>query len=793
MTRINTNVSSLVAQKTLGRSNAQLQQALTRLSTGLRINVGKDDPAGLIASEVLRSDITGVQRAITNSERANQLIATADSALGQVSALLNDIRGLISEAANTGALSDEQITANQLQVDASLESIDRIARLTSFQGRRLLDGSLDFLTTSPGFIQGQSSAALSTNEYSNALVSGGAANTNFTITALSAGASADVTVRFIDSASLTAGSETVTTQGGELTVYIRSGNTTAAQIISAINAQSTEFQAAAVGSVTGTFTASTISGTTANALISGTDASITFTSLSIGTAQNRTIRFVDSAALTAGSETVTLSGTELTIQIRSGVTTVAQIVSAVNAQSTLYSATFANSGASAFSAGTAPVASAGTDTSAIRSFAASGGGIGGVTIRSENAGASFNGVVVRFTSGGTAGSETVSYDVVNKVLNVTIQDGVSNASQIVSAINANSIFSADLTSGSLSGGIISASAQAAITSAGYSDLRLQNIQIDQANFGTLSSIAVEVQVDAQATQAQATYSGTALVSDLTLKISGAGGSDVKKFGAGSTLQDIADAINLVSDATGVSARVTSGVSTNDLVFTSTDYGSDAFVEIGALNGAAFDLYDRNGVQTNVRQSGTDVRARINGVAADAEGLKAAINTSTLDLNFTVSERLANGTSINFTITGGGANFQLGPDVVSNQQTRIGIQTISTATLGGSSGTLFEIRSGEAKSLKLNPTEAGAIVEQTITAVTSLRGRLGAFQRTTLETNIFSLNDTLENLTEAESSIRDTDFAAESARLTRAQILVQAGTSVLAIANQNPQNVLSLLR
>ncbi|MFI4874078.1 MAG: flagellin, partial [Blastopirellula sp. JB062] len=146
MTRINTNVSSLVAQKNLGRSNSDLNTTLTRLSTGLRINSGKDDPAGLIASESLRSDITSVEKAITNSERANQLIATADSALGQVSSLLNDIRGLISEAANTGALSDDQIAANQLQIDSSLEAIDRIAQVTSFQGKRLLDGNLDFIT-----------------------------------------------------------------------------------------------------------------------------------------------------------------------------------------------------------------------------------------------------------------------------------------------------------------------------------------------------------------------------------------------------------------------------------------------------------------------------------------------------------------------------------------------------------------------------------------------------------------------------------------------------------------------
>ena len=86
-----------------------------------------------------------------------------------------------------------------------------------------------------------------------------------------------------------------------------------------------------------------------------------------------------------------------------------------------------------------------------------------------------------------------------------------------------------------------------------------------------------------------------------------------------------------------------------------------------------------------------------------------------------------------------------------------------------------------------------VVNEVIEKIASLRGRLGAFQRTTLETNIASLNDTLTNLIEAESSIRDADFAKESAALTRAQILVQSGTSVLSIANQNPQQVLALLR
>lgn len=148
MTRINTNVSSLIGRNNLSNANSKLNISLTRLSTGLRINTGADDPAGLIASEKLRSDITSIESAITNTDRANQVIATADSALSEVSSLLNDIRGLITESANTGALSDEQIAANQLQLDSSLDALNRIAQTTTFQGRSLLDGSLDFLTTS---------------------------------------------------------------------------------------------------------------------------------------------------------------------------------------------------------------------------------------------------------------------------------------------------------------------------------------------------------------------------------------------------------------------------------------------------------------------------------------------------------------------------------------------------------------------------------------------------------------------------------------------------------------------
>ena len=88
--------------------------------------------------------------------------------------------------------------------------------------------------------------------------------------------------------------------------------------------------------------------------------------------------------------------------------------------------------------------------------------------------------------------------------------------------------------------------------------------------------------------------------------------------------------------------------------------------------------------------------------------------------------------------------------------------------------------------------AQKIVNQSIKEVSTLRGRLRAFQSNVIGATIRSLGVALENTSAAESSIRDTDFASETAALTRNQILVNASTNVLAIANQRPQSVLSLL-
>src|SRR5512142_2010287 len=101
MARINTNVPAVIAQRTLRQNQRSLSASLERLSSGLRINRGADDPAGLINSELLRAEIAGANQGVSNSQRAINIVATSEGALNEVASLLVDIQGLIVQAANT--------------------------------------------------------------------------------------------------------------------------------------------------------------------------------------------------------------------------------------------------------------------------------------------------------------------------------------------------------------------------------------------------------------------------------------------------------------------------------------------------------------------------------------------------------------------------------------------------------------------------------------------------------------------------------------------------------------------
>jgi flagellin len=474
MARINTNVGSLTAQRGLAKSQRSLSDTLQKLSSGLRINRGADDPAGLIASEGLRSEMSGIGQAIDNSQRASNVISTAEGALSEVAALLLNVKELVVEAANSGALSPDEIAANQLQVDSAVESVTRISNTTTFAGLHLLNGSLDYLT-----------------------------------------------------------------------------------------------------------------------------------------------------------------------------------------------------------------------------------------------------------------------------------------SGVPSSIKA--------------------------------------LDISQAHFGANPSIPVDINVVTSAKTAELEFRSSAIAANVTLEVAGNDGVDVLTFVAGTTCSAVAYAVNRITEATGVSAvmrdptNVTSGIT-----FQSTGYGSKSFVSVTAQNGT-FPTQDTAG-SSKQRTVGRDAVATINGALTVGEGLNVKLNTTTLDLNLTLDSTFGAGQT-SFAIVGGGALFQLGPQVTSTQQVNIGVGSVAASRLGNNNvGFLNDIVTGGSATLVGgNAAEASQILETAIRQVAVMRGRLGAFEKNTLQTNMNSLSVALENVTASESTIRDADFAEETAAMTRAQILTQAGTSVLATANSTPRSVLSLLQ
>mgnify|MGYP001050336495 CR=1 FL=1 len=500
MSRINTNVGSLLSQRILRTNNNSLTKSLERLSTGLAINRGADNPAGLIASEALRSEKAAIMAAIGNAERADQVINIAEGGLQEINSLLMELQGLVGQSANDAGLSIEEREANQLQIDSILQTIDRIAASTSFQGTKLLNGTYDFT------VSAQSSFV------------------------------ADLEV----------------------------------------NAAKMNFD------------------------------------------ENREVQVL-------------------------------------------------------------------------------------ITKSAQRAG----------------------------------------------------LF-----------------------------LSLGGAQLD------LSSSE----------------------SKFIFEIAGAQGSRQFTFASGTTLESMRDAINTFTQVTGVSAA-TSGTG---LVLKSTEFGSSQFVSVkmvsdgeqaggihllsstneNAANTAAVTAFAAAVTGSDVRDSGQDVGAIINGITATAKGKVARINTDFLDvkIELTTSGAQTLHAIDAFTITGGGAKFNLGPNVDIGNQVSIGIQNVAARNLGTlSTGYLDELGSSRAANVVDGDiSKAQKIVNAAINQISSLRGRLGAFQKNVIGSTINSLGVALENTSAAESAIRDTDFANETAQLTRSQILVNAATNVLAMANSQPQSVLALL-
>jgi len=335
---------------------------------------------------------------------------------------------------------------------------------------------------------------------------------------------------------------------------------------------------------------------------------------------------------------------------------------------------------------------------------------------------------------------------------------------------------------------------------GQDETNLARLQVFGARVPDSASLPVDVAVTQSALVAQLNIDvgGTGVDAggllsagnNITLEVQGLLGTEVYNFASGTSIQSIASAITNNASLTGVSAVASAG----GLAFISSGFGSRQFVSVDVISGT-FDLHDETGTARE-RDIGQDAQVFINGQQASVDGLRASLRSAGLDVVIDLTESF--GTAIGsdtFSVTGGGANFQIGPDVNSNGRISMGIESISSTHLGTSEdGFLFALGTGRDTQVlnSVNHPRAQEIVDAAIIQVSRMSGRLGAFQANQVETNLNSLRVALENVTASESAIRDTDYSVEVSNLTRAQILLQSTTQILGIANSIPQNVLSLL-
>jgi flagellin len=187
--RVNTNVTSINAQRNLASVSDRLGSNFRRLSTGLRISTAADDAAGLAISERLRSQVRSLEQAKRNANDGISFVQTAEGALNEVSSILTRLRELAVQSSN-GSVSNQDKETLDEEFQSLINEINRIGRSTEFNGIKLLDGSSSSISFQVGFgtttgidtIAVSLSAALSTTLSLNSLDigSGGATTTAIT-------------------------------------------------------------------------------------------------------------------------------------------------------------------------------------------------------------------------------------------------------------------------------------------------------------------------------------------------------------------------------------------------------------------------------------------------------------------------------------------------------------------------------------------------------------------------------------------------------------------------------------
>jgi len=289
----------------------------------------------------------------------------------------------------------------------------------------------------------------------------------------------------------------------------------------------------------------------------------------------------------------------------------------------------------------------------------------------------------------------------------------------------------------------------------------------------------------------------------TFVVSGSSGSATVVYAAGASAQDIAAAVNLVNETTGVTA---SGLTYTDMVFTASGaYKFDMLSENASAVSVGFNISDATGVQSlSIAAAAFNDATPKTGVVATVKDDGTGITLSHFEgENITITDTtFANAADVTLITTNSSTTLTM--DTVASSGVvsgRVTFDAVKSFTIQGTAAEVistaseasilqkvadFDISTVSGANLALSVADAG------LQQISAQRAKFGALQNR-FSSTISNLETAVENLSAARSRIRDADFAVETAELTRTQILQQAGTAMLAQANQIPQNVLSLLQ
>lgn len=794
---INSNISSLNAQRNLDTSKSGLTTALQRLSSGLRINSAKDDAAGLAIASRFTTQINGLNQAVRNANDGISLAQTGESALAEITNNLQRVRELAVQSANaTNSASDR--AAIDLEVQQRLSEIDRTASQTSFNGTKLLDGSFGSAAFQIGANAGETiNVGLGANANVRLDGTGKIASTVSSVLGSSAtGGSVSATQTNLSfgtaAAAAVDGSNSVS--AGTRLFGTAGSLATAGTNASTVLATTLNFGTAGSAQVDAVNVQAGVTGNTTTGGAGSFDFSADLAQFDItdGTTTNQitlTGDYVDEtgfvaaiqAQLTAAGSNFTVSGTGGGITFTNGGSTAA--LSIQNADANAVTAGFANTTGAAGSAAVPTTNASFTvdgdtvtlnanyaDTTAVAaaiqgqlsgySVSYAGGAYTISNLTSSNAvaitGSDANAVSAGFVSdAGTAGNAAVSstnanFTVDGQSISLTTDfasydalaadlDTQMGAGYTVTNDNGTIKFSKDASTAALA----ITGADAGATAAGFAN-----------SAGTAGSAAVAT------TNASFSVDGTAVTLNANYADNAALAAAIQGQLTGYTVSNpTGNEIKITNNTTGSAAVSVTGADANAVAAGFTN----ALTGTAGTAGGSISL-------ANLSINGTSLAGSYTGT----DKLAAAINSRVAGVYATVSNgALSLTSSSDITLGGAEATGSLGFASTTATASNGNLLTANTLTVASSLETIQR-------------------VDSAMTAVSTLRSTFGAIQNR-FDSVIANLSSSSENAAASRSRIQDADFAAETAALTRGQILQQAGTAMLAQANSLPNGVLALLR